>query len=105
MRAEGGPALPMMIGNLAEVKPHRRLVGCLLFHLVLEDVAEQARYAGVPFGRAQVDYRTRRPSSTQVSPSTVTVASTKKFQRTYPPPTVPPSSVLSPSESRTTPAP
>ena len=50
-------------------------------------------------------YRTSLPSSTQTSSPTVTVASVKKFQRSHPPPTAPPSSVLSPSESRTTPSP
>jgi hypothetical protein len=45
------------------------------------------------------------PFLTQVVLPTVTVKSVKKFQRTYPPVTVPPSSVLSPSDKRTTPAP
>src|SRR6185436_9969063 len=38
------------------------------------------------------------PFLTQDVPPTDTVRSVKKFQRTYPPPTVPPSSELSPSD-------
>lgn len=49
--------------------------------------------------------RTSLPPSTQVAFPTVTVASVKKFHLTYPPPTAPPSSVLSPRLKRTTPAP
>src|SRR6266851_2522837 len=48
---------------------------------------------------------TSRPPRSHSSPATVTVASVKKFQRQRPPTTFPPSSVLSPSERRTTPAP
>ena len=52
------------------------------------------------------DHLTRSlPSCTQVVSPTVTVRSVKKFHRTYPPPTAPPSSLLSPSDKRTTPAP
>lgn len=46
-----------------------------------------------------------RPPRTHAVDPTVTVRSVKKFQRTYPPVTAPPSSELSPSDSRTTPDP
>src|SRR5205809_2496658 len=62
----------------------------------------------VNFGRhrcIRAPYITSLPPRTHVVPPTVTVRSVKKFQRTYPPVTMPPSSVLSPSDRRTTPAP
>src|SRR5512138_2297937 len=73
--------------------PHR--------HLLLWGGKHMTRSGVLPY-TAQ---RTSLPPCTHTVCPMATVASVKKFHRTYPPPTAPPSSVLSPSERRITPAP
>jgi hypothetical protein len=94
--------------TLLELSNSRCGVGCGLPQSRLTPAAScmrgQPRAQDCPCRQAVQHYRSL-PSRTMTSAPTRTVASGKKSQRTTPPRTLPPSSVLSPRLIRTTPLP